>query len=182
MTSTKVAKYLRSHVVGLMALFIALSGTAVAASDDPTASSSAVTDAKFKKLKKRVAALESKGPIGPAGGDLAGTYPNPTLRDASVTTAKIGLAAVTKEKFFAHTTANFDFPALSAGDCAEFPFVIAGVLPTDVVIVTPPETQPEGVIVQAQAQTGANTVSLQRCAVEAVADSPAANYKFTIIR
>jgi len=112
MTSKKVREFLRSHVLGLVAIFIALTGTAVAgqqssSSGGPKASASVVTDAKFKKLKKRVAALEAKaGPViptslppsGPAGGDLTGTYPNPQIGPAAVGSAEIADGSILAAK------------------------------------------------------------------------------------
>jgi hypothetical protein len=95
MNSIKVREYLRAHVLGLAAIFVALSGTAVAANDE--ASTSAVSNAKFKKLKKRVAALEGKL-NSPARGDLQGTYPNLSIRNNAVTTGKIANNAVTNAK------------------------------------------------------------------------------------
>lgn len=100
MTSKEAREFLRSHVLGLVAIFIALTGTAVASQQSgttggPKASASVVTDAKFKKLKKRVAALEAKGtptlpPSGPAGGSLAGSYPDPQLAASTVRASQLG--------------------------------------------------------------------------------------------
>ncbi len=97
MDSTKVREYLRRHVLGLLAIFIALSGTAVAAQSGPTASSSAVSNKKFKKLKKKVNGLNAQL-NSPATGDLQGTYPNLTIRDNAVTETKIADNAVTTGK------------------------------------------------------------------------------------
>ena len=104
MSSSKGSQFLRSNVLGLVAIFIAATGTAVVA-EAQDASSAKVTDAKFKKLKKRVAALEGKINA-PATGDLNGTYPNLQLNPNSVTTGEIANNAVTTDKLADNAVTN----------------------------------------------------------------------------
>lgn len=80
------SEQIRSNVLANAVCFAALTGTAVAATsggEGPDAESAASATKQVKKLKskvkslaKRLAALE--GPR-PAGGELSGTYPNPSI-------------------------------------------------------------------------------------------------------
>lgn len=93
---------MRSNVLGLVAIFIALGGTAVAtqvASKDKATSAKA----KVKRGPRGPAGPQGPaggpgqpGPTGPstglAGGDLIGSFPNPTIGAGKVTPDKIGVA------------------------------------------------------------------------------------------
>lgn len=78
---------LATAVFGLLVMPIALAGA-----KSPGAKSSARTKVQIKSLQRRVAALESRpsaGAAGPAGGDLAGVYPNPEIAPDAIASPEI---------------------------------------------------------------------------------------------
>ena len=74
-------------------------------------------------------ASPAAAPDGPAGGDLAGTYPNPTIAPGAVTTAKLADFAVTLSKVGINSVNSLRIidGAIAAADLADFAVTLSKV-------------------------------------------------------
>ena len=150
--------------IALIALFVALAGTALSAGSQ----------------------VPGKG--GVKASDIAkGAVKEGKIANAAVNTAKIADKAVTSSKFFLSAVSNQNIGNVAGGACTTFDVATPGIQATDHVLATPPPGYTDTFSLTADPNPAGNAVTLQLCNLfqgggSADPDGGGGPYKVLVIR